>query len=313
MARTSTMWRYLLPAVALVVAVGVFTVLGLNAVDRVPGNATATPGQPASPAPSGPSEPAVTLAVSPTGNDVADGSPNAPLRTIQAGLDRATPGTQITLAPGVYREKLQSPCATAPPDAPITIKGPETGKDRAGRYQATLYGTGRVFSVDHSYYTLDGFTIDGQEELADIPFPTDLGDHRRVQEQRAAPGRRRPADLRRRRPTTAATSPASPSPTCSSSGAGGECVRLRNNAHDNVVADSVIQYCGMFGKGDDDDERAALPQRRGRLHRHQPELRRTADAPTTTAARTTWSRATSSSTFGSECFNVKENAHDNVF
>ena len=39
-------------------------------------------------------------------------------------------------------------------------------------------------------------------------------------------------------------------------GAGGECVRLRNNAHDNAITDSVIQYCGMFGKGDDDDRAA---------------------------------------------------------
>ena len=36
-------------------------------------------------------------------------------------------------------------------------------------------------------------------------------------------------------------------------GAGGECVRLRNNAHDNAITDSVIQYCGMLGKGDDDE------------------------------------------------------------
>ena len=60
------------------------------------------------------------------------------------------------------------------PGAPITIKGPETGTDRAGRYQAVLYGTGRIFSIDHSWITLDGFTIDGQEQLGGVPFPTDL-------------------------------------------------------------------------------------------------------------------------------------------
>ena len=31
-----------------------------------------------------------------------------------------------------------------------------------------------MISVDHSHYMFDGFTIDGQEELADTPFPTDL-------------------------------------------------------------------------------------------------------------------------------------------
>ena len=33
------------------------------------------------------------------------------------------------------------------------------------------------------------------------------------------------------------------------SGGGGECVRMRNNAHDNAITDSVIQYCGLYGKG----------------------------------------------------------------
>src|SRR5438105_2643567 len=64
--------------------------------------------------------------------------------------------------------------AVGAPGAPITIKGPETGTDRAGRYRATLYGTGRVVSIDHSYYTLDGFTIDGQEALAGTTFPTNI-------------------------------------------------------------------------------------------------------------------------------------------
>ena len=102
------------------------------------------------------------LYVDPRGSDTDDGSAAAPLRTIQAALDKATPGTVINLAPGVYREKLAT-VRDGAPGAPITIKGPESGKDRAGRYRATLYGTGRVVSVNHSYYTFDGFTIDGQE------------------------------------------------------------------------------------------------------------------------------------------------------
>ena len=87
----------------------------------------------------------MSLYVSPTGSDGNVGSSAAPLQTIQA-------------APG----------------APITINGPETGKDRAGRYQATVYGTGRIFSINNSYYTLDGFTVDGQEALVNTPFPTNL-------------------------------------------------------------------------------------------------------------------------------------------
>jgi hypothetical protein len=46
------------------------------------------------------------------------------------------------------------------------VRGPEERKDRAGRYEAVLFGTGRVISIDHNFYTLDGFTIDGQEALS---------------------------------------------------------------------------------------------------------------------------------------------------
>ena len=37
-----------------------------------------------------------------------------------------------------------------------------------------LYGTGRLVNIDHSWITLDGFTVDGQEQLASVPFPTDV-------------------------------------------------------------------------------------------------------------------------------------------
>ena len=95
-------------------------------------------------------------------------------------------------------------------------------------------------------------------------------------------------------------------------GAGGECVRLRNNAHDNAVTDSVIQYCGMFGKGDDDDDRAAYHNGEGVYIGTSPnsddQPMHDNDASSNNVVARNLIR-----TFGSECFNVKENAHDNVF
>ena len=124
--------------------------------------------------PSAPSGPTSALYVSPDGRDTNDGaSPATSFATIQAALEKATPGTTINLAAGVYREQPVT-VRDGAQGAPITIKGPETGTDRDGRYKAVLYGTGRIFSIDHSWITLDGFTIDGQEQLADVPFPTDL-------------------------------------------------------------------------------------------------------------------------------------------
>jgi hypothetical protein len=94
-------------------------------------------------------------------------------------------------------------------------------------------------------------------------------------------------------------------------GAGGECVRLRNNAHDNTISDSVIQYCGLYGKGDGAD-RAEYHNGEGVYIGTSP---KSDDQPM-------YDNDTSSNNvvirniirpFGSECFNIKENSHDNVF
>ena len=174
-----------------------------------------------------------------------------------------------------------------------------------------LYGTGRIFSIDHSWITLDGFTIDGQEQLADVPFPTDL---RSIDAWKASV-QDRVQDGRLVYIGSAEESRDLTGITISNmflSGAGGECVRLRNNAHDNTITDSVIQYCGMYGKGDG-GRPGRVPQRRGRLHRHQPQVGRPADVTTTTRSSDNVVARNIIRTFGSECFNVKENAHDNVF
>ena len=155
----------------------------------------------------------------------------------------------------MYRENWSD--AGRPDRRPITIKGPEAGKDRSGRYVATLYGTGRVISVNHIYYTLDGFTIDGQEELADTPFPTDLASIDRFKngvQSKVSDGRLiyvGAADDSRDITGITITN-------MFLNGGGGECVRLRNNAFGNIVADSVT-LLGMFGTG-------AITTRRARYH-----------------------------------------------
>ena len=128
------------------------------------------------------------------------------------------PGTTINLAAGTYREAVATKTAGTA-TAPITIKGPETGKDVNGRYKAVLYGLGgRVFSINHSYYTLSGFTIDGQTEHRPHRVPRRLlavADPD-VQGLGAGQGRQQQADLRRGVHHAAATSSARRSRTCSS-------------------------------------------------------------------------------------------------
>lgn len=250
------------------------------------------------------------LYVSPDGRDSNDGgTPATALATIQAALEKATPGTTVNLAPGAYHEELTT-VRDGAPGAPIVIKGPETGTDREGRYRAVLYGTGRVVNIDHSWITLDGFTVDGQEQLGGVPFPADL----RTIDAWKASIRDRVEDGRLVYIGSAEESRDLTGITISNmflSGAGGECVRLRNNAHGNTIADSVIQYCGMYGKGDG-EERAEYHNGEGVYIGTSPE----------SDSQPMFSNDTSSNNvvarniirpFGSECFNVKENAHDNVF
>jgi Right handed beta helix region/Protein of unknown function (DUF1565) len=294
--------------VGLLLLAVVVAAVSTRGVDPIAGSPSASPAPP--PTASAP-PPAAVLYVNPsTGADTNDGAEGAPLRTIQAGLDKATPGTQITLAPGVYREQLAT-ARDGTPDAPITIKGPESGTDRSGRYQATLYGVGRIVSVNHSYYRFEGFTIDGQEQLANVPLPTDLAAVNAFKDS-VQP---RVSDSRliyvgadeNSRDLTGITIT-----NMFLSGGGGECVRLRNNAHDNAVTDSVIQYCGMFGKADDDDDRTAYHNGEGVYIGTSPNsddqpMHENDSSSDNTIARNVIR------TFGSECFNVKENAHDNVF
>ena len=161
------------------------------------------------------------------------------------------------------------------PGAPIMIKGPETGTDRAGRYQAVLYGTGRIFNIDHSWITLDGFTIDGQEQLASVPFPTDLraidawkqSVQDRVEDgrlvyigsSRAVPRHHRHHDQqhvpqRRGRRVRAAA-------------------QQRPRQHDHQLGDPVLRVVRQGRRR----RPGRVPQRRGRLHRHQPQVGRPAD------------------------------------
>lgn len=93
-------------------------------------------------------------------------------------------------------------------------------------------------------------------------------------------------------------------------GAGGECVRLRNAAHHNEISNSVIEYCGMFAKEGGTSFR---------YHNGEGVYIGTSPKSTTQPM---FANDTSSynivsnniiHTYGSECFNIKENAHDNQF
>ena len=95
-----------------------------------------------------------TLFVAPEGSDNNDGkSIQSPLQTIQKAVDLANPGDVIKLLPGAYLQDVVTK-RDGLPNQPIVITGSR---------QAVVQGekNARIFEINHSFITLDGFTIDG--------------------------------------------------------------------------------------------------------------------------------------------------------
>jgi hypothetical protein len=248
--------------------------------------------------------------VSPTGLDTNAGtSAAAPFKSIQKALDLAAPGSTITLAPGAYRQSIVTKTdGTAA--SPITIKGSETGKDASGRFKTVLSGTsgGNVISINNSYYTLDGFTINGQPGIDRTEYPTTLDQVRAFKDSVQS----RAVNSKLVYVGAAVTSHDITGTRISNmflNGSGGECVRFRNRATGSLVVNSVIQWCGMYGQGDDTTQ----------YRYHNGEGVYVGTSPKSTD-QPFYANDTSNGivirdsvvqTFGAECLEVKENAHDN--
>ena len=237
------------------------------------------------------------LYVSPDGRDTNDGaSPATPLATIQAAPGEGDARARRSTSRPASTARSRPPCATAPRARRSRSRGRRPGRTGRAATRPCCTAPARIFNIDHSWITLDGFTIDGQEQLGDVPFPTDL----RTIDAWKASVQDRVEDGRLVYIGSAEESRDLTGITISNmflNGAGGECVRLRNNAHGNTIIDSVIQYCGMYGKGDGGGP-GRVPQRRGRLHRHQPQVGRPADVRQRHQLAATSSRATSSARSG---------------
>jgi hypothetical protein len=284
-------------------------VAGVEAQRLAPAAAATTAPAPATPGPGQAAPPGPRLHVSPAGHDRNPGTAAAPLATIQAALGRAAPGTTIVLAPGVYRERpvtVRSGTATAP----ITILGPETGKDPAGRRTTVLTATSRVLSINHSHIHLRGFTIDGQPSLAATAYPTSLAQAEAFKQANTA----RIADGRLVYVGAADTARNLTGVVIDDmllAGAGGECVRLRNNATGNRVVNSVIAWCGLYAKNAG-STRYAWHNGEGVYIGTSP---KSTDQPMHAGDTSSHNLVAGNTirTYGAECLDVKENAHHNTF
>ena len=88
------------------------------------------------------------------------GTKAAPFGRVQDGLNAAQPGDVVTLGPGVYRESIRS---VRHGTASARIRLRALGE----RGTVVVTNPGRVLTVDHAYFTVEGLVIDGQYGLSD--------------------------------------------------------------------------------------------------------------------------------------------------
>lgn len=98
--------------------------------------------------------PLQTYYVAQQGSDTNEGTNRElPLATIQEAIDKAQPGDIIELLPGEYRQDIKT-VRSGRNGKHIILQGPPEAIVKGG-------GNPRIIEIQHSYITLQGFTVDG--------------------------------------------------------------------------------------------------------------------------------------------------------
>ena len=98
-----------------------------------------------------------------------NGSSSSPFGKIQQALDVAQPGQTITVLPGTYNESLATTRAGLP-GQPIVLRS------AAGRGSVLVTTSGRVLTVVHAHFAVEGLVLDGQYGTNDL-VRVDWGGH----------------------------------------------------------------------------------------------------------------------------------------
>lgn len=204
--------------------------------------------------------------------------------SIQRAIDQAEPGDVVELMPGTY---LQDVVTKRPgqPSKPIIIKGSRGAVVKGS-------GAARIFEINHSYITLDGFTIDGL-----IGSPSNKSNFRD-----------KLVYVIGKTPLTPITGVRIINMELKNSG--GECLRFRYFAQGNEVANSRITNCGafdfVFGDGGKNGEAVYIGT--------APEQTDDKKNPTSDPDRSNgnWIHNNYIDTQGNECVDIKEGSSGNI-
>jgi parallel beta-helix repeat protein len=148
------------------------------------------------------------LYVSPEGSDSAAGTEAAPLRTLQKALDLAQPGVTINLKTGTYR-----PSATVHTKVNGTSGSPITIRSAPGA-DATLAGpsSSRGLQVNNDWYVIRDLEFSNADILLWLDGASNVVITGNVFHY-----------------------------------AGGECVRIKNQSHNNTFSGNRVSNCGRQG------------------------------------------------------------------
>ncbi|HAV10578.1 MAG TPA: hypothetical protein DCX22_03050 [Dehalococcoidia bacterium] len=227
----------------------------------------------------------ITLYVDPMrGDDKNSGSKTSPFLTIQKAIDRAQPGTMIMLEKGNYLQNVITK-RNGTPSNPIIIKGTASAVLKGG-------GGAHIFEINHSYITLDGFTIDG---LFGNPDKA-IGYRDKLIYAIGKEAKCGVTDLRILNMIL--------------KNSGEEAVRLRYFAHDNEIAWNTITNCGVydfkFGGGADNGEGIYIGTAPNQLN----------DGRNSTndldQSDNNWIHHNTIDTQGAECVDIKEGSSGNI-
>lgn len=204
--------------------------------------------------------------------------------TIQEAVDLAQPGDTVELSPGEYFQDVVTK-KDGHPDKAITIKGPRN---------SIIKGSGkpRIFEINHSYITLEGFTIDGHyRQSSEITSYRD----KLIYVTGKIPGKALThlkisnMDIKN---------------------AGGECIRLRYFIQDSEISYNSIMTCGVgdfeFNDGGKNGEGIYIgtaPEQRGDKKNPDSQIDH---------SDSNWIHNNIFDTQGNECVDIKEGSSFNV-
>jgi hypothetical protein len=99
-----------------------------------------------------------------------DGSASAPFGRIQDALAAARPGDVVSVRKGTYRERLRT-VRNGRSNLRITLRAAD------GRGSVVVTSSGRVLTVGHAYFTVDGLVLDGEYGISDTVALSDAADY----------------------------------------------------------------------------------------------------------------------------------------